>query len=81
VKIVTLGRGSDGSVGRKSQYTRTWPGLNEQNRLSDRGNGSHTAISHTSRFGSGWRLDSALSPVKIFDKKRMGDVDMGVDET
>lgn len=59
VTIVTLGRGSDSWVGRKTQYTKTCPGLKRQNNRMQIGRGSQTASSHTSRCASGWALDWA----------------------
>ena len=81
VKTVTLGRGSAAVVGRKSQYTRTWPGLKKQNRRRQIGIGSQTASSHTSRVGSGYALDSALVSPIIPVRNRNGEEETGEEST
>lgn len=58
-----------------------WPGLNEQNRRSDSGKGSQTAISQTSRVGSGCLRDSAVSPDRTLERYRSGEEDMGGEAT
>ena len=78
---VVLGRGSVIVVGKKSQYTNTWPGLNKQNILRASGVGSHTASSQTSLVASGCDLDSAVSASSILERKRSGDEDRGEEST
>lgn len=75
VTIVTLGRGSDGEVGRNSQYTRTCPGLNKQNIRSAKGRGSQIANSHTSRSALGCALESTELEEMMLDIKRSGEAD------
>ena len=81
VITVVLGLGSEASVGRNSQYTKTCPGLNVQKRPRQSGRGSHTASSHTSRVGSGCALDSALGSPSIFVRKRSGEEETGDEST
>lgn len=80
VTTVTLGRGSKGARGRKSQYTSTCPGLNRQNRRRHVGVGSQTDISHTSFVSSGCARDCALELTR-FEMKRKGDEDSGDEST
>jgi hypothetical protein len=81
VKTVTLGRGSEANVGRKSQYTRTWPGLKKQNSRRQIGIGSQTASSHTSRVGSGCALDSALVSPRMLVRNLSGEEATGEEST
>lgn len=81
MNTVTLGLGSAGAVGRKSQYTKTWPGLKKQNRRRHTGIGSQTAICHTSRVGSGCALDSALVSPSMPVKNRSGEEETGEEST
>ncbi len=81
VKTVTLGRGSEVNVGRKSQYTRTWPGLKKQNNRKQIGSGSQTASSHTSRVGSGCALDSALVSPRMLVRNIKGEDATGEEST
>jgi hypothetical protein len=81
VKTVTLGRGSEAIVGRKSQYTRTWPGLKKQNNRRQIGIGSQTASSHTSRVGSGCALDSALVSPSMLVRNLSGEEATGDEST
>lgn len=81
VKMVVLGRGSCTAVGKKSQYIRTWPGLNRQNSLRHNGVGSHIASSQTSLVASGCDLASAVADASILERKRRGDDDSGEEST
>lgn len=81
VKIVVLGLGSASEVGRKSQYTKTCPGLNKQNILRDKGVGSHTASSHTSLVASACALDCAEFAAIMEDRKRSGEEATGDEST
>lgn len=81
VTTVMLGRGSRGAVGRKNQYTKTWPGLKRQNRRRHIGVGSQTASSQTSRVASGCALDSAVVEANMVERNRRGDEDAGDEST
>lgn len=81
VMTVVLGLGSVVAVGRKSQYRKMWPGLKRQNRRRERGVGSQTASSQTSRAASGWDLDSALSAASMLERKRSGEDERGEEST
>lgn len=45
------------------------------------GRGSQTATSQTSRVGSGCARDSAVGDVRIEERKRRGEEDMGEEST
>lgn len=81
VATVVLGLGSVTAVGRKSQYTSTWPGLKRQNIISERGVGSQAASSQTSLVASGCDLDSALSAASMLDSKWRGEEEPGDEST
>lgn len=81
VTIVVLGLGSCAAVGRNSQYTSTWPGLNKQNSLRHSGNGSHTESSQTSLVASACALASAVVDARMFDRNRRGDEERGDEST
>ena len=81
ITTVMLGRGSDNAAGRKTQYTKTCPGLKRQNIRSESGVGSQTAISQTSLAASGCDLLSAFSPAIMDERKRNGEEDTGDEST
>jgi len=81
VTTVTLGLGSSGAIGKNSQYTDTWPGLNIVKSRKHSGVGSQTAISQTSFVGLGCARASALLAFKTREMYRRGDEASGEEST